>query len=963
MTAILERRESTNLWARFCEWITSTENRIYIGWFGVLMVPTLLTAASVFIIAFIAAPPVDIDGIREPVSGSLLYGNNISAPRSFLFRTEKVISFIYTYTTSILDGGVTYTPEMVSINYSMILKLYAMTVASSLVESELSFPRLKLHCLNPRLRVLSVPKKRSAIYTFNKMLFGSMMCPNKYVIFYSAQKWVKQSKGESKGIESSESIHSGGIKRRERTMGSTPNTADISGSDKNRVDGEIIVPFRGPLYHKVIKSIDLSLDKGTEKGRVSEDHIKDGKERTSRIGRDPLDNNPLIDLTFRERLNLNRLKRKVSIKVNKKRISRVGKVLQDDNPLLDLTFQQRLDEHTLNRLKKAWIIKEKSYSGVLLPQGLNKLNELCMRNKEGKIHDIFDIFKDPAVFDLAYDAIKSNPGNMTPGIDGSTLTGWSRDSITNIQTKLFNGKFKFSPARVTEIPKPDGSLRKLQIAPPKDKVVQRIITNILEIIYEPTFSDQSFGFRKNLGCHNALEFIKKQFKPINWFIEGDISKCFDSIDHELLLSILNRRIKDLRFLGLIRLALKAGCLNLKQEFQDSIIGTPQGSIISPILCNIFMNEFDSYISNQLKPKYERGLKRAQPKVYKVLMARSSYYFKMYKKNNDREYLIKGLNTRKEAQSLPSTLLNDPDYRRLIYCRYADDFIIGIAGTYKETLEIKELCKEFLASIKLNLNDDKTFVVKASVGIRFLGFRIHVPVNQQKFRKKGKANENPRRASLGVRINAPLLYIFKKLYNKNICTLKGIPTPRMALYASSRDEIVNTYVRILKGFINFYSPSDNFNRFLYSIWYILRNSCCKVLAKFKLKTVRQVLLKFGKRLERNSTSSFPKIGGSESKKLRGELFKFGSPVDRIFSLNQRSRLTINSGKLICSICDSTLRVEMHHIRALNKLNKKLNVFEQLLVARQRKQIPLCRVCHLNKHAALRDIRKGMDIHNF
>ncbi|KAK6770964.1 hypothetical protein RDI58_031794 [Solanum bulbocastanum] len=77
MTAILERRESESLWGRFCNWITSTENRLYIGWFGVLMIPTLLTATSVFIIAFIAAPPVDIDGIREPVSGSLLYGNNI----------------------------------------------------------------------------------------------------------------------------------------------------------------------------------------------------------------------------------------------------------------------------------------------------------------------------------------------------------------------------------------------------------------------------------------------------------------------------------------------------------------------------------------------------------------------------------------------------------------------------------------------------------------------------------------------------------------------------------------------------------------------------------------------------------------------------------------------------------------------------------------------------------------------
>jgi photosystem II P680 reaction center D1 protein len=77
MTAILAKDNASSLWARFCEWITSTENRIYVGWFGVIMIPTLLTATSVFIIAFIAAPPVDIDGIREPVSGSLLYGNNI----------------------------------------------------------------------------------------------------------------------------------------------------------------------------------------------------------------------------------------------------------------------------------------------------------------------------------------------------------------------------------------------------------------------------------------------------------------------------------------------------------------------------------------------------------------------------------------------------------------------------------------------------------------------------------------------------------------------------------------------------------------------------------------------------------------------------------------------------------------------------------------------------------------------
>jgi photosystem II P680 reaction center D1 protein len=96
MTAILEKRESSTLWARFAEWITSIENRLYIGWFGVLMIPTLLTATSVFIIAFIAAPPVDIDGIREPVSGSLLYGTTSSLVLLSLLPTLSV----YTSTQS-----------------------------------------------------------------------------------------------------------------------------------------------------------------------------------------------------------------------------------------------------------------------------------------------------------------------------------------------------------------------------------------------------------------------------------------------------------------------------------------------------------------------------------------------------------------------------------------------------------------------------------------------------------------------------------------------------------------------------------------------------------------------------------------------------------------------------------------------------------------------------------------------
>ena len=114
MTATLERRASASLWERFCSWITSTENRLYIGWFGVLMIPTLLTATTVYIIAFIAAPPVDIDGIREPVAGSLLYGNNIisgavipsSASQSVSTSTQfgKQLLLTSGYTTVVLTN-------------------------------------------------------------------------------------------------------------------------------------------------------------------------------------------------------------------------------------------------------------------------------------------------------------------------------------------------------------------------------------------------------------------------------------------------------------------------------------------------------------------------------------------------------------------------------------------------------------------------------------------------------------------------------------------------------------------------------------------------------------------------------------------------------------------------------------------------------------------------------------------
>ncbi|MEV1249265.1 reverse transcriptase domain-containing protein, partial [Nonomuraea sp. NPDC049750] len=178
--------------------------------------------------------------------------------------------------------------------------------------------------------------------------------------------------------------------------------------------------------------------------------------------------------------------------------------------------------------------------------------------------DLYRLMYCEDLYLAAYERLKSKPGNMTPGIDGSTLDGFSRETIRRITDAMRNESFRFSPARRVEIPKANGKTRPLGIASPTEKVVQEVVRMVLEAIYEstegPTFLESSHGFRPERSCHTALKEIKKVWTGIRWFIEGDISSFFDNIDHDILIRLLRRRISDERFLNLIRKALKAGVL-------------------------------------------------------------------------------------------------------------------------------------------------------------------------------------------------------------------------------------------------------------------------------------------------------------------------------------------------------------------------------------------------------------------
>ena len=180
-------------------------------------------------------------------------------------------------------------------------------------------------------------------------------------------------------------------------------------------------------------------------------------------------------------------------------------------------------------------------------------------------------------FLMAYNNIYAKPGNMTKGTDGKTIDGMSLERITNIIHSLRNETYQPQPARRIYILKKNGKQRPLGIQSVDDKLVQEVVRMILESIWDKTFLNCSHGFRPKRSCHTALDSIQKTFVGVKWFIEGDISKFFDTIDHHILISQIRNRIRDERFISLICKFLKAGYLE-NWQFHITYTGTPQGGL-------------------------------------------------------------------------------------------------------------------------------------------------------------------------------------------------------------------------------------------------------------------------------------------------------------------------------------------------------------------------------------------------
>lgn len=546
---------------------------------------------------------------------------------------------------------------------------------------------------------------------------------------------------------------------------------------------------------------------------------------------------------------------------------------------------------------------------------VKKLDNLRLRAKESPVIDrnLISLLSNPTLLEIAYNNIKSKPGNQTPGITPETLVGMTGEWYTETAELLRSGKFDFKPSRRINIPKAFGGTRPLSIGSPREKIIQEAMRMILEAIYEPNFSDNSHGFRPLRSCHSALKALYTKFQDSQWLIEGDISKCFDSIEHNKLMNLIERKISDRRFTHYINKALKAGYLDLR-TYKHNIAGTPQGSIISPMLANIFLHQLDVFIDS-LKGNFDKGDK---PKRNPIARQYEGKIARAKAKGNMK--LVQDLNM--EARRHSFMYFEDTNLRRLMYLRYADDWIIGVRGNLKETQEILKIVSDFCTSIGLTVTQQKTKITNLSTSrALFLGVEISRS-NKIKF-SKVKSSSSTKRLGFKLRMTAPIAIIIKKLTDTGFI-VKNEPAPRFLWLHNNHDQIIHLYNSVMREFLNYYSFAHNYSRLVSLLNHVLKQSAAKLLAaKFNLGTRAKVFAKFGQNLTSPKKISFMQANYN-GKYLDFKVSKVNPhKIENLQGLYSTSKSIASLYNQTCQSYGSSHRVKMHHVRKMSDLNPKIN----------------------------------------
>lgn len=661
-----------------------------------------------------------------------------------------------------------------------------------------------------------------------------------------------------------------------------------------------------------------------------------------------------------------------------------------------------------------------------------------------KYKELYKNFYNIEFYKKAYAKIYAKPGNMTEGTDGQTIDGFSLDKVQTLIESFKNESYQPIPVRRVLIDKKNSTKKRpLGIQSFYDKLIQEIVRDILEAIYEPNFTDASHGFRPNKSCHTALMEVKRSFTGTKWWVEGDIKDFFDNIDHQTLINILRRKIADEKFIRLIWKFLRAGYI-FEGKLHNTYGGTPQGGIVSPILANVYLNELDQLMKKICNDFNTKKRQRGANKEYKLISERiearmrkldipseeemkalkaqeqellvereanaknipvgttrdkdsnhRAIEVRLYKTRQkmkqlsaeERAKLILEIKELKKARNLLPSMDNfDPDFKRMRYVRYADDFLIGIIGEKADAENIKSILTEYLdKELKLELRQEKTYITHNHDKVRFLGYDIFIqkPNYDRIVAVTHNSGRPVKRRTLtgGVKLSIPHEklkdFIVGKGYAKDIGNGTWNAIHRPVLINNEAIEIIMQCNAEFRGFYQYYKLAFDVREKLLNAHWIWQKSVTKTLAgKYKTKVSKLM----NKEIEVNGIKykEFYRNGiwGATYVKKNGEE-KFLSIVQReeiqfvkeIFRIDPQVNIAPKEGTYygrtsiiqrlnteICEICsDKEGPFEVHHVRKLSDLSKKkhLKNWEKFLIARNRKTIVLCgnkskNNCHLKLH---------------
>lgn len=567
---------------------------------------------------------------------------------------------------------------------------------------------------------------------------------------------------------------------------------------------------------------------------------------------------------------------------------------------------------------------------------------------------------DPCFLLIAYSSLKNKSAS---GVDDIPIGNVTLAAILSLSKELQSKKYSPQPTKRIFIPKANGKMRPLGIASSKDKIVQQALKIILEQVFENVFLDSSHGFRSNRSCHTALSTIYKRWRGVKWFIECDFVQCFDRVSHPIVLSIFNEYVDDYWTSILINKFMKKGFIhfgNLSDSSLELKLGTPQGSVISPLLCNILLHELDVFLEKYcLKfSNFDSSSKKISDKYNATKRYRNTDWQPVWDRVRSLTHKsVSGTKIRAALRTVRKLdaaargvryYQEDPDMRKIQYIRYADDFILGLISNKEfayKTLSCISLVSDSLGMV---LNVNKTHVKHHEKGTLFLGYHIY---GNYGFNVKWKKDKSQRVGDVVLKFAIPLERLFQRFADRGFFQL--IKTKKSSkfvgrrvdkwLFLKNEYEIILRFNSVVRG-IQYYYSGSTYRSTLDRFWHAMRRSAALTLAhKFKKRSAKWAFSKFGSELTvvnpKNGTKTkllMPTVG--EHKFRNGEL-NYMLVVPKGVSLPISLNAICSAEELHCAIPNCTQKAkEWHHVRHRKRI--KGNSTQRSVNAYLAKQIPLC-----------------------